>query len=472
MFKYIFLFLTFVVHEDLIWEFEVEDEDDLVLNHPVMEPQRYHKQLGQIEKVISGASHTRLDHSGYARKVAKATCKVLKKRGRLPSPENDIIQAAALHDSGHPPFSHAVEYVLKEFDGGKTHHEKGLELLDSDLKDGKGRTIRDVLEILDADVDNVRKLLIGSDPKNGNPASKIITDKTYGADKLAYTLMDAVRCGFYQLPPSWKKIVPYLTFFRDDLGFDISMSFSQLEHQIQMLTSAQDIHFRLYTGLYLTAQSLAYERHIQKSVEFSKRGGIIIPSDVWSMGDDTLISHIRDSISKDSFVEKAKDTLKGYLLKQPYVPAISFKFKQFEIDKFSEEIIVLIEKDFSSVFLDSFGNPLRLTELEEDLEQKLKIPVLVSVLPDPQKVKPGTVRLYQNGTYKGTLRDLVPKHYEKLEEEAARAFAISLLVPQAERQNTVRRYQEVAELFLEVSKKYMFRSPGKLFKELQIETKS
>lgn len=455
-----------MVHEDLIWEFDIDDEDDLILNHPVMEPQRYHKQLGQIEKVISGASHTRLDHSGYARKVAKAICKVLKKRGRLPSPENDIIQASALHDSGHPPFSHAVEYVLKEFDGGKTHHEKGLELLDSNLKDGKGRTIRDVLEILDADVDNVRKLLIGSDQKNGgNSASKIITDKTYGADKIAYTLMDSVRCGFYQLPPSWKRIVPFLTFFKDDLGFDISMSFSQLEHQIQMLTALQDIYFRLYTGLYLTAQSLAYERHIQKAVEFAKRGGILTPAEVWSMGDDTLISQIRDSVSKDPFAEKAKDSLKGYLLRQPYVPAISFKFKQFEIDKFSEEVTVPIERDFASAFLDTFGNPLRLTELEDDLEEKLKVPVLVSVLPDPQKVKPGTVHLYQNGTYKGTLRDLVPKHYEKLEEEAARSFEISLLVPQSERQNTTRMYQEVSDCCIETSKRYMSRSPGKLFKD-------
>ena len=164
-------------YDDLVWELEIE-EDDLVLNHPVMLPQRHHRQLGQIERLISSASHTRLSHSGYARKVAKAICKSLNKRGRLDCAKNDIIQATALHDMGHPPFSHAVEYVLKEFDG-KTHHEKALELFDSNIKDDSGRTIRDILEIYNADVDNVRKLLTGSDLlKGGNPKSRIFTDKT------------------------------------------------------------------------------------------------------------------------------------------------------------------------------------------------------------------------------------------------------------------------------------------------------
>ena len=450
--------------EDLIWEFEV-DEDDLVLSHPVMEPQRNHKQLGQIEAIYSGASHTRLNHSGYARKVAKASCKVLRKRGRLTDSENDIVHATGLHDMGHPPFSHAAEYVLKELDGGKTHHEKTLELLDSDLKDGKGRTIRDVLEIYDVDVDNVKKLLTGSDSKKGgNSASKIFTDKTLGADKLAYTFMDAAMCGFYQMPPNWKRIIPYLTFFKDDVGFDISMAFGTLEHQVQMLSASQDIHFRMYTGLYLTAPSLAYERHIQKSIEFGARGGILVPKEVWSMGDSDLLTRIRHSEKKDHSVERAKEILSGFLMKQPYVPAVSFKFKQFEIDKFAEEVVVSIEKEFSSAFLQTFSNPLRLTELEDRLTEELKTPILISVLPDPQKVKPGEVKLYQNGTYKGTLRDLVPKHYEKLEEEAARAFAISILVPQSERQNTVKRFKEFSDSFIEIAKKYITRSPGQLFK--------
>lgn len=451
--------------DELTWEFDVDGEEDLVLNHPVMEPQRYHRQLGQIEKIISGASHTRLDHSGYARKVARASCRVLRKRGRLPCAENDIVHATALHDMGHPPFSHAVEYVLKEFDGGKTHHEKALELLESDLKDGKGRTIRDVLEIYDADLDNVRKLLTGSDPtKGGNPASKIFTDKTLGADKLAYTLMDAVRCGFYQLPPNWRKIIPHLTFFKDDVGFDISMIFNQLEHQIQMLTSSQDLHFRMYTGLYLMAMSLAYERPIQKAVEFAIRGDLLKPEDIWGMGDDSLITSIRDAKDRSNkYIKKAQEILRGYCLGAPFVPAVSFKYKQFEIDKFAEEVIIPIERDFVTTFLETFSNPLRLTELEEVLEENLKTPVLVSVLPDPNKVRPGTVKLYQNGTYKGTLRDLVPKHYEKLEEEAARAFSIGLLVPQAERENIVRKAKEVGETFMDLSKSYNLRSQKLLF---------
>ncbi len=452
-------------YDDLVWELEI-DEDDLVLNHPVMLPQRNHRQLGQIERLISSASHTRLSHSGYTRKVAMAICKVLRRRKRLEVSENDLIHATALHDMGHPPFSHAVEYVLREFDNGKTHHEKGLELLDSDLKDSGGRTIKDVLEFLNADPEKVRQLLTGSDPKKGgHPASKIFTDKTLGADKLAYTTMDAMMAGFYQPPPSLWRIIPYITFFRDDVGFDISMEFGKLEHQVQMLAASQDTHFRMYTGLYLTPPSLALERHLQKATELGIKGGILDPKEVWSMGDVELLTRITSSKSKNELIQRAQTILLGYLLKQPFVPAISFKFRQYEIDKFAEEVVVPIERDFSALFLETFSNPLKLTELERDLEEKLKIPVLISVLPDPQKVKPGEVKLYQNGTYKGTLRDLVPMHYAKLEEEAARAFAISLLVPGHERDNTTRKYKEASEIFMESAKRYMQRTPGKLFKE-------
>ena len=447
-----------MIYEDLTWEFDGQDYEDLVLNHPVMEPQRHHKQLGQIEAIFSGATHTRYAHAGYAKKIAKEICKILKEKGRLPCAENDIVQATALHDMGHPPFSHAVEYVLKEFDNGKTHHERALELLDSDIKDTKERTIRDVLEIYDADVDNVRRLLSGADQKKGgNPASRIFTDKTFGADKLAYTLMDAIRCGFYTTPPNWKRTINFLTFFKDNLGLDINLPFSQLERQIDISTDTQDTYFRLYTGLYLSELSLAYERHIQKAVEFAHRAGIITAKNVWSMGDSTLVKEIMSSESKDQFVEKAKEALRGFTAKQPFTAAVSFKFKEFELDKFSDEEIAPIEEEYAAQFTKTFGNPLRLTVLESELEEKLKIPVLVSVLPDPEKVIPGEVYLYQNGTFKGTLRNLMPAHYRHLEEQAAKSFAVRILVPQSEKQNTARRFKEVADCFFEASKKYMTR---------------
>src|SRR3972149_4875933 len=110
--------------DEFYWGFA---DDDNVLNHPALQAQRGHKQLGQIEAIYPGATHTRFDHSGYAKFIAHRICEVLEKKGRLPAARNDIVQFAKLHDMGHPPFSHAVEYVLRSFTN-KTHHTRALAL--------------------------------------------------------------------------------------------------------------------------------------------------------------------------------------------------------------------------------------------------------------------------------------------------------------------------------------------------------
>lgn len=123
---------------DLDWDFEIDEDTAPVLAHPVMQSQRQHKQLGQVEAIFSKAVHTRYEHSGYTGRIADKICKVLNKKGRLPSSKKDIVHFAVLHDIGHPPFSHAVEYVLKEFTG-IDHNQRAIDLLYSDIRDNEGR---------------------------------------------------------------------------------------------------------------------------------------------------------------------------------------------------------------------------------------------------------------------------------------------------------------------------------------------
>jgi len=144
--------------------------------------------------IISGATHTRFDHALEAMEVARREAKVLKKKGRLPCPMNDIMLYTLIHDAGHGPLSHAFEYPAKEATG-LTHNERALLILDSPLPDMTGKTFADATRLAGGDVEFIRKLL------KGHPASAICKDKTLGADKLAYTSKDASYCGFDQLPP-------------------------------------------------------------------------------------------------------------------------------------------------------------------------------------------------------------------------------------------------------------------------------
>ncbi len=440
--------------DDFHWGFV---DDDKVLNHPALQPQRGHKQLGQIEAIYPGATHTRFDHSGYGKFITHRSCDVLEKKGRLPCARNDIVQFSKLHDMGHPPFSHAVEYVLRA-STDQNHHTRALTLLDSDTKDGQGRTLKQVLEIDGCDVKNLRKLF------NGDPAGKICTDKTLGADKWAYTHMDAIRCGFDQLPPDWRGLIEHLTFYDGKLGVDLHRTNEQLEHQVSMLCAMQNFYFRIYTEVYLSPQSMVYERHIQKALEFAIRARVVDPHAVWDMSDGELEGHInkcQPSRGKNGQAKLAREALLGYSRRSPYVSAVAFKYGKFTKDHLQGEKVVPITPQFGGAFLETFENPFRLTKLETALEEEFKVPMLVCVIPDAQKVKPEDVPLYEHGKLTGMLSEMVPAHYASLREMARRFFSIRIHVQPSEREAIVRKYKAVSSFFHEITEDYFKRNSEK-----------
>ena len=71
----------------------------------------YHiKQLGFAHLVFPGAHHTRFEHSLGAYYVASRAAEML----NLNKEEKEIIACASiLHDIGHGPFSHTLEYILR-----------------------------------------------------------------------------------------------------------------------------------------------------------------------------------------------------------------------------------------------------------------------------------------------------------------------------------------------------------------------
>ena len=71
----------------------------------------YHiKQLGFAHLVFPGAHHTRFEHSLGAYYVASRAAETL----NLDKEEKEIIACASiLHDIGHGPFSHTLEFILR-----------------------------------------------------------------------------------------------------------------------------------------------------------------------------------------------------------------------------------------------------------------------------------------------------------------------------------------------------------------------
>jgi len=405
------------------WEFNVTHREDPVLHHPSIQFQRFHKQLGPIEAIYPHATHTRFDHAGYTMLIAHHICDVLEKRKRLPDSRQDIINASKLHDFGHPPFSHAVEYVLRSFTK-MNHKQRALSLLDSDKQDSQGRTLKDVLEYANCDVKNIRRMLAGE-----NPAMQICSAKTIGADKLAYAFMDSAKVGFNTMPPQWMRMVKYLSFYNDKLVVDISHDDRQLDHPISMICANQDFEFRLYTEVYWSPLSLAYQRHIERAVELAIRANVLDPSGVWELPDSTLLDRINNGTDKKTTMHKeAVLVLQGFMDRDPYTSALAFKYEPYTIDRLSQERVVTVKKDFAHKFMEVFTDPQKRTKLEDGMYEKLGYRVLVPIHPDPNKVKPVNIDLYVGGKFQGTLKDFRERHYQNLEELADSFFAIRVLV--------------------------------------------
>lgn len=107
--------------------------------------QRLHniKQLGLAYLVFPGAHHTRLEHSLGAYQIADWMCQSL---GLEREETDEILCAALLHDIAHGPFSHTLEWFLKDL-FGFTHDTLAEKILTGEetlLLEGEKEMISDL----------------------------------------------------------------------------------------------------------------------------------------------------------------------------------------------------------------------------------------------------------------------------------------------------------------------------------------
>lgn len=93
-----------------------------LIQHPYFQRLRRIKQLGLAEFVYPGATHTRFHHALGAMHLMELTLGVLRQKGvEISQEEFEAAQVAILlHDIGHGPMSHALEYALLQ----NVHHEE------------------------------------------------------------------------------------------------------------------------------------------------------------------------------------------------------------------------------------------------------------------------------------------------------------------------------------------------------------
>jgi hypothetical protein len=102
-----------------------------LIEHPWFQRLRRIRQLGLTNLVYPGATHTRLQHAMGAVYLMDQAINIIRSKGQAITDEEAeaVIIAILLHDIGHGPFSHALEFSLIEHNT----HENLSELLMGEL---------------------------------------------------------------------------------------------------------------------------------------------------------------------------------------------------------------------------------------------------------------------------------------------------------------------------------------------------
>ena len=103
-----------------------------IIQHPYFQRLRRITQLGLTNLVYPGANHTRFHHALGATHLMGQAIEELRNKGHVITDDEALGATAAilLHDIGHGPFSHVLEFTLLN----EIHHEEVSHLLMQKLK--------------------------------------------------------------------------------------------------------------------------------------------------------------------------------------------------------------------------------------------------------------------------------------------------------------------------------------------------
>ena len=109
-----------------------------LISHPYFQRLRYIKQTGMTHLIYPGALHTRFHHALGAMHLMSLAIEVLRGKGVMISAEEAEAGTIAvlLHDIGHGPFSHALEYALVT---GIMHEDISMLIMDKLNEEFKGQ---------------------------------------------------------------------------------------------------------------------------------------------------------------------------------------------------------------------------------------------------------------------------------------------------------------------------------------------
>ena len=165
-----------------------------IIDNPYFQRLRRIKQLGLTSLVYPGALHNRFEHALGAMSLMVSALQSLKNKGVDITDEEyeAVILAILLHDIGHGPFSHALEFTIVE----NVHHEQLSEIFMQKLNEEYDGKLNLAIKIFKGDY---HKLFLHE-----------LVSSQLDMDRLDYLIRDSFYCGVSEGVVPSKRLIELL----------------------------------------------------------------------------------------------------------------------------------------------------------------------------------------------------------------------------------------------------------------------
>jgi len=172
-----------------------------LIQHPYFQRLRRIKQVGMTYQVYPGAMHTRYNHALGAMHLMQKAIEVLREKGHQISDDEALgaYIAILLHDIGHGPFSHALEFLFIR----DVHHE-----------DISMRMMHDINAEMGGKLETAISIFRGDYPKK---FLHQLVSSQLDMDRLDYLTRDSFFTGVSEGVVSWDRIIKMLEVVDDQL---------------------------------------------------------------------------------------------------------------------------------------------------------------------------------------------------------------------------------------------------------------
>ncbi|MEJ2276827.1 MAG: HD domain-containing protein [Candidatus Lokiarchaeota archaeon] len=261
------------INDPIFGLIELNQVESRIIDSPLFQRLRYINQLGLAHYVYPTATHSRFTHSLGVFFLTDVISNVLKKQNTDLFDEesvNNLKMAALLHDIGHFPFSHSLEFYGKREDFllkdlpffFKLSHEKfGAYII-------RNSYIKEILEENGYDFEQICNLIEGNDLEN------IILNRIINweldADRLDYILRDSFFTGVGFGNVNYQYLLNNFRVYKNTRIVIDTKAIRDIEH---FIISRFSLHDRVYThktSSYFTYMLTLTAHQVIKDFDFPK----------------------------------------------------------------------------------------------------------------------------------------------------------------------------------------------------------